>query len=194
MGMDPVMGMYGQSQPDMGSASGRGSGFWGGWRRAREESQWREQQQRGGPGGMMDYGASHPEYSQTQHQPYPNPYERHPHAQGYAPVTGMPQEEYYGPPHGDPMQYYAHEHHEVPREHHRHHRRGHGSEAYNTHHGGERHHRHHHQHHPDGSHGHAPPTLDDGQGHPMPVGQEQEGFFGSAKRFFGRLDTAYDRN
>ncbi|KAG7548951.1 hypothetical protein FFLO_03156 [Filobasidium floriforme] len=103
LGMDPLagMGMYGQQQHQYSveSDSNRGSGFWGGWRRAKEESQWRNQQ--GRPGQMVQHagaGASgYGEYHSGQEQvqpypyPYPNPYEggdpnQHP-AQGHMTTT-----------------------------------------------------------------------------------------------------------
>jgi hypothetical protein len=111
LGMDPLaeMRMYGQQQQQhqqysVESDSNRGSGFWGGWRRAKEESQWRKQQ--GRPDQMVQhagvgasgYGEYHPGQEQVQPYPYPypNPYEggdpnQHP-AQGhmYAPVPGGP--------------------------------------------------------------------------------------------------------
>jgi hypothetical protein len=158
MNMDPMMGMYGQqpgSYPQQETR--RGSGFWGGWRRAREESKWRKQNEHSRTG-------SHPEYHHESGHHYPDPYDQgaHPHGHStgnrmYAPVAGDPQAEYYGPAHGDPLAYYSHPHHTAPQDH-RYMRDSHDSDRHHhqsSHHDHSDHHHHsdHHRHERHGSGG-----------------------------------------
>jgi len=146
MNMDPMMGMYGQqpgSYPHQEPR--RGSGFWGGWRRAREESQRGRQTEHGRTG-------SHPEYHPESDNYHPDPYDQgtypHGHFMGshmYAPVAGDPQAEYYGPAHGNPLAYYSHPHHTVPQDH-RYMRDRHDSDEH-----------HHHSNHQSSNHQHSNP-------------------------------------